>query len=130
MKIAFIGFRNIGYHGGVSTYIREIAPVLIDRGHEILAYTLNGYENTADPRVQIHTNRSIRDGRLEMLLHGFQASMHVMFQRVDVVHYHSCIAGAAALFPALSGKPRVLTIHGNGRLSRDWDRFSLCSPGS
>ena len=52
MKLAIIGARGIGNHGGFETVVRELAPRLQSRGHEVYCSVRRTYDCSADSTFQ------------------------------------------------------------------------------
>jgi glycosyltransferase involved in cell wall biosynthesis len=121
MKIAFIGQKGIpAIFGGVEYHVQELAQRLIKRGHEVDVYVRSWYtaqhlKNHKGIRL-IHTP-TIRTKHLDAFLHSFSSSLHALFQKYDIVHFHALGPTVFCWLPKLAGKRIVATIHG-----LDWKR--------
>ncbi len=94
MRIAMIGQKGLPAHsGGVERHVDELATRLVSAGNEVLVYcrkyyTLNGNYATDYRGVQLRYIPTIKAKSLDAMVSTFIASIDVLFQKVDVVHYH------------------------------------------
>lgn len=93
MKIAFIGQKGIpATLGGVEKHVEELATRMASQGHEVFVYVRNNYTNkklTKYKGVTLIHLPGISTKHLDAISHTFIASLHALFQKYDVVHYHS-----------------------------------------
>ena len=118
MKVAFIGGRGvISKYSGIEAYYEEVGGELARRGHEVTVYCRSYFT----PPQQKHEGMSIvriptlRTKHLETAMHTFLSSLHVLFSRNRIVHYH-------ALGPSLFSSFRVLP--------EEDDRYRAASTGN
>ena len=92
LKIAIIGSRGIpaGY-GGFETFAQELAPRLVERGHEVTVYCRAGY--TAGQKLDeykgvhlVHT-RALRSRSLEQLSHEFTSIVDSAHRHFDLYYF-------------------------------------------
>jgi len=92
MRIAFIGQKGLpAKDGGVEKHVEEIAKRMAGLGHEVFVYVRNNYtpkELTSFENVQLIHLPSISTKHLDAISHSLLASVHYLFQKYDVVHYH------------------------------------------
>lgn len=130
MKIAFIGQKGIPAHGGgVENYVDQLAVRLAKQGHDVTVYTRPSYT----PRslrtyrgVRLISLPSIPTKSLDTIIHTALATLHVLFRRVDVIHYHSIGPSSLLWLPRLL-KPRtavVATFQSQCYLHRKWGSFA------
>ncbi len=88
-----IGQKGIPFisDGGVERHVEELATRLAARGHKISAYVrprfiVSGQKNYKG--VRLISLPSIPTKNLDTITHTFLATLHVLFQKVDVIHYH------------------------------------------
>jgi glycosyltransferase involved in cell wall biosynthesis len=119
MRIAFIGAKGIpAVSGGVEAHVDKLSRGLVGAGHETVVYVRSWYT----PRRQkfwrgvflVHLP-TIRTKHLDATIHSLLASIHVLFIRADIIHYHAIGPAAFALIPRLFGRRVVVTVH-----RRDW----------
>ncbi|EKE11325.1 MAG: glycosyl transferase, group 1 [uncultured bacterium] len=93
MKIAFIGQKGIpAKSGGVERHAEELAVKLAERGHEVFVYVRKNYtdKNIAQYKgVKLVHVPNIHTKNLDAITHTFFSIAHAIFQRYDVVHFHS-----------------------------------------
>lgn len=93
MKIAFIGQKGIPAKiGGVERYVDEVAVRMAKRGHGVFVYVRNYYtpKNIKNYKgVNLVHLPTIRTKHLDAITHTFFATIHALFQKYDVIHYHS-----------------------------------------
>jgi glycosyltransferase involved in cell wall biosynthesis len=131
MKIAMIGQKGIPFihDGGVERHVEELATRLVQRGHEVFVYVrprfiINGQK--VYKGVKLIPLPSIPTKNLDTITHTFLASIHVLFQKVDIIHYHSVGPSTLAWIPRLF-KPKtkiVVTFHSIDRFHKKWGWFA------
>lgn len=78
--------------GGVERHVEELATRLAKNGHEVFVYCRDHYTS---PRVRMYHGvhcihlPTIRTKHLDAILHTLFATVHVLFQRADIIHYHA-----------------------------------------
>jgi len=92
MKIAFIGQKGIpAKSGGIEKHVEEVAVRMAKEGHEVFVYARNNYTEKGLENFQgvklIHLP-SISTKHLDAISHTFLATLHALFCKYDVVHYH------------------------------------------
>lgn len=119
MRVAFIGTKGMpAVSGGVEAHVDELSRGLVRAGHEALVYVRGWY---APPRlkawrgVRLLRLPTIRTKHLDAAVHSLLASLHVLFVRADVIHYHAIGPAAFGIIPRLFGRRVVVTVH-----RRDW----------
>lgn len=119
MKVAFIGAKGIpAVSGGVEAHVDELSRGLVQAGHEAVVYVRDWYTPrrlTAWQGVRLVHLPTIRTKHLDAAVHSLLASLHVLFIRADVIHYHAIGPAFFAVIPRLLGRRVVVTIH-----RRDW----------
>ena len=93
MKIAFIGQKGIpAKSGGVERHVEELSVKLAEKGHEVFVYARNNYteKNINEyKKVKLVHLSSVSTKHLDAIIHTFLATIHAIFQKYDVIHYHS-----------------------------------------
>ena len=120
MKVAFIGGRGvISKYSGIEAYYEEVGRELAHRGHDVTVYCRSYFT----PPQQKHEGMNIvriptlRTKHLETAMHTFLSSLHVLFSRNRIVHYHALGPSLFSFIPRLAGKKTVVTVQG-----LDWQR--------
>ncbi len=118
--VAMIGAKGIPpTFGGIEHHVAHLTSRMARRGFRVVVYSRPYYTGTADrfQGVEILKLPTIRTKHLDALTHTFLASLHIIFQRVDVAHYHAQGPAVWSLLPRLFGIRTVVTVHGI-----DWKR--------
>jgi len=121
MKIAMLGTKGIpATWGGIERHVEEIATRLVAMGHDVTVYC-RPYYTTTDKEyykgVRLKKLPTIPTKNLDAIVHTFMATMHIMLEDYDIVHYHAIGPGTLAVLARMAGKNTVITVHG-----LDWQR--------
>ena len=130
MKIAMIGQKGIpSIYGGIEKHVEELSVLLVQKGHEVNVYTRLNY-TPADKKefngVNLISLPSIHTKHLDTITHTFLATLHVLFKKVDIIHYHGVGPSTLAWIPRLL-KPRakvIVTFHSIDRFHKKWGLFA------
>jgi glycosyltransferase involved in cell wall biosynthesis len=120
VRVAFIGARGvIGRYSGIEGYYEEVGRRLARAGHEVTVHCRSYFTPAQDVHNGMRLVRlpTIRSKHLETAVHTLLASVHVLFQPCDVVHYHAFGPSLFSFLPRLAGKETVVTVQG-----LDWQR--------
>jgi len=135
MKVAIIGQKGIpATWGGVEVHVDNLSRQLGSLGYEVVVYARKHYVTKAAAQdfMKQHSNvrivfvPSIHTKHLDTISHTFFATVHALFQRVDVFHYQSVGPSLLAWIPRLL-RPRaqvVSTFHSPDRLHQKWGVFA------
>ncbi len=114
MKIAHVVLKTLPFGGGVEKYIEEIGPRLVQKGHEIVVYTMRHYGNPpvnykgmrlkAVPALATKTGEKITSASWATL----DACLK---EKPDVIHFHS-FTQQTTFFPKWFGIPVLVQGHG------------------
>lgn len=133
MRIAIIGAKGIPFSqaqgGGIERHVEYLAQKLVERGHRVTVY-VRPYANPERKKswqgVRLITLPSIRSKHLDAITHVFISSIHVLFQDVDIIHYHGVGPSLLSWIPRLF-KWRVkvvVTFHSRDRFAEKWKVFA------
>ncbi len=124
MRIYFLGTKgipsaSIAGAGGVERHVEQIATRLAAHGHSVYVYIRSHADFPKNTFDGVHLIRipSIRTKNLDTITHTFLATLHVLFQKADIIHYHGVGPSTLAWIPRLfKWRSKVIsTFH-----SRDW----------
>jgi len=135
MRIAMVGIKALPpRYGGFETAVDEISRRLVKLGHEVIVYNRSGlssHEGTDYHGVTLVTLPTINSKNLSAIAHAFVCSLHLLFHRVDVVHYFTTGATLFAPLAKLANMKVSCSVDGTdwqrgkwGRLARWYLRFS------
>src|SRR5216684_8988203 len=106
LRIAMIGIKAIpARNGGFETAVDEISRGLVRLGHDVVVYNrsaMSEYASSDYEGVRLKSLPTLKSKNFGTIVHAFLATMHVVFHRVDVVHYF--ITGTTLFAPI----PRLL----------------------
>src|SRR5665648_121243 len=126
MRIAILGIRGIpANYGGFETFAAELAPRLVQRGHDVTVYGRSGAVTTTErvyKGVRLVVLPTIHTKHLDTPVHTMVSCAHAMFQHYDVVLV--CNAANALFTIALRATrtPVVLNVDGIERLRKKWSK--------
>ncbi len=133
MRIAMIGAKGIpatlAQGGGIEAHVEELSKRLVARGHDVTVY-VRPYANPQGAKqwngIRLITLPTIRRKHLDAWIHTFLSSLHVLFQPVDIIHYHGVGPSTLAWIPRVF-KWRakvVVTFHSRDRFHEKWRWFA------
>ncbi len=125
MRIAMIGQKGIpALYGGIERHVEDLATELATQGHNVLVYARKWYSPATGRQrgtMVIHTP-TIHTKHLDALTHTLSATIHALFQKVDVIHYHGVGPSLLSWLPRLLS-PRIkviATFHCIDRYHQKW----------
>lgn len=133
MRIAMIGSKGIpaslAQGGGIETHVEELSVRLAERGHDVTVY-VRAYANPHKAKhfkgVRLITLPSIRLKHLDAITHVLLSSLHVLFTRATIVHYHAVGPSTLSCIPRIFApwKRVVVTFHSRDRYHEKWGWFA------
>jgi glycosyltransferase involved in cell wall biosynthesis len=128
LRIAMIGIKAIpARSGGFETAVDEISRGLVKLGHEVVVYNRPGmsdYLSSEYEGVQLVTLPTVKSKNLSTIVHSFLATIHLIFHRVDVVHYFIAGTTLFAPIPRLLGMKVVCSVDGTDWQRTKWGKFA------
>jgi glycosyltransferase involved in cell wall biosynthesis len=127
MKIVYITSRSLSNIGGIETYMKNLCPLLVEKGHEIILYTEgSGWGKYNFEGVDVVTVPSINSKFFNKILSSFLATFHSLaFNRnVDLYHYNAVPAGIFSFIPKLLNNTVVFQGHGFEWKRIKWSKFT------
>ncbi len=120
MKIAFVGQKGIpATWGGVEYHVDRLSRGLVKMGHEVNVYVRSWYTNMSLKNyegVRLIPMPTLKTKYLDASTHSFLSSIHALYQKYDIIHYHAIGPSSFSIISKLFKKGIVSTVH---RL--DWD---------
>jgi glycosyltransferase involved in cell wall biosynthesis len=132
MRIALIGQKGIPFSqdaGGVERHVEELSVRLAKMGHEVFVYIRPRFL-VADKKeyqgVKLISLPSIPTKNLDTITHTFLATLHVLFKKVDVIHYHGVGPSTMAWIPKLFKRKTkvIVTFHSIDKFHKKWGWFA------
>lgn len=130
MRIAMIGQKGIpAAYGGIERHVEELSLELTKLGHDVLVYARNWFTDRHIKNyhgIKIQHLPTLHTKHLDAILHTFLASMHAVFQKPDIIHYHGVGPALLSWIPRiLSPKTKVVvTMHCLDRYHQKWGLFA------
>jgi len=113
--------------GGFETAVDEISRRLVRLGHDVVVYNRSGmseHPSSVYEGVRLVTLPTVKSKNLSTIVHAFLATMHLVFHRVDVVHYFITGTTLFALIPRLLGMKVVCSVDGTDWQRAKWGKFA------
>ncbi|MBD3374877.1 glycosyltransferase [candidate division KSB1 bacterium] len=127
MKIAVMGIRGIpANYGGFETFAEELAPRLVERGHDVTVFGRSNIIDYKEPYykgVRIKILPTISHKYLDTVVHTWVSTMASFFTPFDVVFICNSANALFCLFPRLWGKPTILNVDGLEWQRQKWNTF-------
>lgn len=124
MKIAMIGHKRIpGREGGIEVVVEELATRMTRLGHEVYVYNRrkkNQQKIKVYKGVNIITIPTIERKSTDAIIYSFLATIHAMFGKYDVFHYHAIGPSIMCIIPHVFRKRVVVTVHGLNYKTPKW----------
>jgi glycosyltransferase involved in cell wall biosynthesis len=131
MKIGVIGSRGFPeIQGGIETHCMELYTRMAGfEDYSVTVYRRKPYLNSGNKNVKYKNIRFIdffvpRNKFLETFLHSFMASLHAIFQKYDIIHYHNTGPGFFIPLVKISKVKVVFTYHNVSYTQQKWNRFA------
>jgi glycosyltransferase involved in cell wall biosynthesis len=127
LRVAFIGGRGVvSKYSGIETYYEEVGKRLVEMGHDVTVYCRSYFTPALSTHqgMQLVRLPTFRSKHLETFVHTWLSTIHVMFSRCDIVHYHAQGPALFSFFPRLVGKKTVVTVQGQDWQRKKWGRFA------
>lgn len=131
MKIGVIGTRGFPeIQGGLETHVWELYTRIAELGdNSITVYRRTPYLNQSNKHKKFRNIRFVdipvpKSKYFEAFIHSLMASVHALFQRYDVVHFHNTGPGFfTPVFRLISTKV-VFTYHNKSYTQKKWNKFA------
>ncbi len=125
--VAVIGAKGIPpTWGGIERHVAELSNRLGRLGFAVKVYA-RPYYTQIEGRfqgVEILRIATIPTKHLDAISHSFLATIHALFQRVDIAHYHAQGPSVLSFLPRLFGIRTVVTVHGLDWKREKWGTFA------
>lgn len=130
MRIYFIGQKGIpAIAGGIERHVEELSTRMAEQGHEVFVYARNYYtpkEINEFKGVKIIRLPSWHSKNFDAISHAFLATVHVLFQKADIIHYQGIGPSILLWIPKLFKRQTKIfcTIHSDDRQHQKWSPFA------
>lgn len=130
MKIIMIGQKGIpAAYGGIERHVEELSLELTKLGHDVLVYARKWFTDKNIKNyhgIKIQHIPTLHTKNLDAIIHTFISSIHAVFQKPDIIHYHGVGPALLSWIPRiLSPKTKVVvTMHCLDRYHQKWGLFA------
>lgn len=131
MKVGVIGTRGFPeVQGGIETHCMELYTRMA-KGYDIhitvyrrMSYLNNKNKDADFPNIRFVDLRVPKSKNLETFLHSFFTTLHALFQRYDIVHFHNTGPGFFMPLLMFSRAKLVFTYHNVSYTQKKWGVFA------
>lgn len=128
MKIAMIGQKGmvLGKRaGGIERHVAEVATRLVQAGHDVTVYARAKYDVDRPEYVRgvkLKYIWTLYLKHLEAIIHTLICSVHAVFQKYDIVHYHGVGPATLSWIPRLFARNTsvIVTFHARDQFHTKW----------
>lgn len=124
LRIAILGSRGIPHtYSGYETFIGEVAPRLVERGHEVIVYcrrSLFRERPKSYKGVRLIYLPNIETKSLGTVTHTLVSMWDVLFRQVDVIFVVNVVNGFHCILPRLLGKNVAINVDGLDWMRGKW----------
>jgi len=126
MKVLMIGQKGIpAVYGGIERHVEELSVELAKQGHDVVVYAREWYtpKNISHYHgVRIAHTPTLRTKHFDAIFHTFTSTIHALFQKPDVIHYHGVGPALLCWIPRIfTPKTKVVvTMHCLDRYHQKW----------
>jgi glycosyltransferase involved in cell wall biosynthesis len=113
-------------YSGYETFVAELAPRLVKRGHSVTVYCHRTLFTDRSPivnGVQLRYVPAIEHKILSQFTHSFLSTLHVLFAETDVVLYVNSANGPFGFLTKIFGKHTAINVDGLEWLRPKWKRI-------
>jgi glycosyltransferase involved in cell wall biosynthesis len=111
MRIAMLGTRGVpANYSGFETCVGEIAPRLVNKGHQVRVYCRKNnwdYKDSQCQGVELVILPTVKNRNLETIVHTMLSTLHLFFHPVDVGIYFGVGNAIFTFLPRLRGIPML-----------------------
>ena len=127
MKIAIMGIRGIpANYGGFETFAEELAPRLVERGHQVTVYGRSNnvkHEGRYYRGVRLVILPTIAHKYFDTVAHTFLCVLHALKEGYDAVLICNSANSAFAWIPRLAQQKVALNVDGLEWKRQKWNAF-------
>ena len=127
LRIAFIGGRGVvSKYSGIEAYYEEAGKQLVAMGHDVTVYCRSYFTPAMDEYqgLRLVILPTLRSKHFETVIHTALSTIHALFSKCDIVHYHALGPALFSFIPRWFGKKTVVTVQGLDWQRRKWGRIA------
>lgn len=123
MKLSYVVLKGMPFEGGIEKFTEEIGSRLVLKGHKIVVYSINHYQNTTCfyKGMKIVSVPAIKTKSLEKMSAAMIATLLSLSRdNADVVHIHAFGPGMLSIVSRIMNKKVVVQGHGLEWMRSRW----------
>ena len=115
--------------GGIERHVAEISTRLVEDGHDVTVYSRDRYTPKKPERIEgvkLQYLPTIYTKHFETITHTFLSTIHALFQKYDIIHYHGVGPATLAWIARLFARKAtvIVTFHAQDRFHTKWGWFA------
>lgn len=127
MKIAIMGIRGIpANYGGFETFAEEVAPRLVEKGHQVTVYGRSNNVNYKDnyyKGVRLVILPTISHKYFDTVAHTLLCVLHALKEKYDAILVCNSANAYCSFIPRLAGTPVAINVDGLEWQRSKWNRL-------
>ena len=124
VRIGLIGTRGYPYvYSGYETFVAELAPRLVDRGHSVTVYCHRGLFKERPPKfrgIRLVYLPALEYKILSQFSHSFLSTLHSCFMNYDIILFVNSANGPFGFLTRAFGKCTAINVDGLEWLRPKW----------
>ena len=134
MRIAMIGQKGIfvTHDGGIETHVDNLSKTLAEMGHKVFVYSRKHYtprklkKSSGFRNLKLIFTPSLNTKYLDAITHTLTSTIHALFQKYDVIHYHGVGPSMLSFLPRILKwrAKTVVTFHSQDRYHKKWGKLA------
>ncbi len=122
----------VTHDGGIETHVENLSKTLVLSGHEVFVYSRKHYtpralkKRTGVKNLKLIFTPSINSKYFDAITHTFISTIHALFKKYDVIHYHGVGPSVLSFIPRLLKwrTKTVVTFHSQDRYHKKWGKLA------
>lgn len=115
--------------GGIEKHVAEIGSHLVRMGHDVCIYARAQYSPDRPAHVRgMHMVyiATVYVKWLETIVHAFLSTLHAIWQKYDIIHYHGVGPATLAWIPRIFARRAtvIVTFHSRDQFHQKWGMFA------
>lgn len=127
MKIAIMGIRGIpANYGGFETFAEELAPRLVEKGHDVIVYGRSNnikYKDKYYKGVKLIVLPTVSHKYFDTVAHTFMCALNSLKMKFDVILICNSANSIFAFIPRIIGQKIALNVDGLEWKRKKWNKL-------
>lgn len=122
----------VTHDGGIETHVENLSKTLAEMGHEVFVYSRKHYtprklkSESGVKGLKLIFSPSLNTKYFDAISHTFTSTIHALFQKYDVIHYHGVGPSVLSFIPRLLKwrAKTIVTFHSQDRYHKKWGKVA------